>query len=357
MISCLAIYEMKKKILFLLPNLNYGGAEKVTINFFNYLDEKKFDKKLLIQGSKGPLSQKIFNNNKVIYFKSKRLITFSLFFIKYLKKNKFDFVYSTLSHVSMFLLILKIFGILECKLIIRESNFIKNIINSSKIKYLLLIYYKYLYHKIDTVIASSRTIQKDILNLTKIKKKKTIIIYNPLEKNFFKKKQKKINLKNLKLLSIGRLSIQKDYENLLIILSKNNHFKWKLKIIGDGEKKQIITDLIKKLNLTSKVKIIKESSQIGKEIMMCDFYINSSKWEGMPNAVIESLVMKKKIFFINKIEVFSELKKFFPEQIFYLKKNISFTKKNFSPLNNINNKNIHLFNIENVINKFESILK
>ncbi len=348
---------MKKKILFLLPNLNYGGAEKVTINFFNYLDKKKFDKKLLIQGSKGPLSKKILHNNKVIYFKSKRLITFSLFFIKYLKKNKFDFIYSSLSHVSMFLLILKIFGILECKLIIRESNFIKSIINSSKIKYLLLIYYRYLYKKIDTVIASSRTIQKDIVNFTKIKKKKTIIIYNPLEKTFFKNKLKKINSKNIKLLSIGRLSVQKDYENLLILLSKNNHFKWKLKIIGDGEKKQIIINLIKKLNLNSRVKIISKSSKIRKEIMICDFYINSSKWEGMPNAVIESLVMKKKVFFTNKIEVFSELKKFFPEQIFYLKKNIPITEKNFSPLKNINNKNIQLFSIEKAANKFESILK
>ena len=257
----------------------------------------------------------------------------------------------------MFLLILKIFGILECKLIIRESNFIKSIINSSKIKYLLLIYYRYLYKKIDTVIASSRTIQKDIVNFTKIKKKKTIVIYNPLEKTFFKNKLKKINSKNIKLLSIGRLSVQKDYENLLILLSKNNHFKWKLKIIGDGEKKQIIINLIKKLNLNSRVKIISKSSKIRKEIMICDFYINSSKWEGMPNAVIESLVMKKKVFFTNKIEVFSELKKFFPEQIFYLKKNIPITEKNFSPLKNINNKNIQLFSIEKAANKFESILK
>tara|TARA_B100000989_G_scaffold293766_1_gene271655 strand:- start:571 stop:1617 length:1047 start_codon:yes stop_codon:yes gene_type:complete len=348
---------MKKKILFMLPNLNYGGAENVTINFFNYLDQKKYDKELLIQGSKGPLSKRILNKNKVIYYNSKRFITFLFFFVKYLKKNKYDYIYSTLSHVSMFLLILKIFGILESKLIIRESNFIKNIINSSKIKYLLLIYYKYLYKKVDKVIASSKTIQKDIINITQVEKRKTIIIYNPLEKVFFKTKFKKSNLKKIKFLSIGRLSIQKDYENLLILLSKINNSKWKLRIIGDGKKKQIIKNLIKKLNLTSNVKIISKSSQVWKEIMKCDFYINSSKWEGMPNAVIESLVMKKKIFFINKIEVFLELKKLFPEQIFYLKKNFSFSEKKFSSLNNINNKNIQLFSIEKNINKFESILK
>ena len=51
--------QVKKKILFVLPNLNYGGAEKVTINFFNNLCDNKFEKKLLIQNNKGPLENKI----------------------------------------------------------------------------------------------------------------------------------------------------------------------------------------------------------------------------------------------------------------------------------------------------------
>lgn len=349
---------MKKKVLFVLPSLNYGGAEKVTVNFFNFLDKKKFEKKLLVQGYKGPLLKKILNKDKVIYFNSKRFILFSIFFIKYLKKNKFDFVYSTLSHVSMFLLILKICGLLKSKLIIRESNFIKNIIYSSKIKYILIIYYKYLYRKIDTVIASSKTIQKDIINLTKIKKNKTIVIYNPLEKIFFKKKlDKKFSKKRIKLLSIGRFSIQKDYENLIVSLSRIKNKNWSLTIIGDGKNKRSIIMLIKKLKLNTKIKIINKSSQIWKEIMNCDFYLNSSKWEGMPNAVIESLVMKKKVFFLNKIEVFSELKRIFPKQIFYIKNKFDLSEIHFLPLRNYNNKKVKIFSIEKTTKKFQTIFE
>ena len=162
---------MKKKILFLLPNLNYGGAEKVTINFFNYLNKKKFKKKLIIQGKTGHIYKKIFSKQKVVFFNSKNFIFFSFLFLKNIKNRKYDYVYSTLSHVSVFLLILKISGVLKSKLIIRESNFIKNIIYSSKIKFLLIIYYKLLYKKIDIVIASSKTMKRDIFNITKIQKK------------------------------------------------------------------------------------------------------------------------------------------------------------------------------------------
>ena len=34
---------MKKKVLFLIPNLSHGGAERVLVNLVNNLDQDKFD--------------------------------------------------------------------------------------------------------------------------------------------------------------------------------------------------------------------------------------------------------------------------------------------------------------------------
>ena len=34
---------MKKKILFLIPNLAHGGAERVLVNLVNNLDKSKYD--------------------------------------------------------------------------------------------------------------------------------------------------------------------------------------------------------------------------------------------------------------------------------------------------------------------------
>ena len=34
---------MKKKILFLIPNLAHGGAERVLVNLVNNLDQQKYD--------------------------------------------------------------------------------------------------------------------------------------------------------------------------------------------------------------------------------------------------------------------------------------------------------------------------
>ena len=63
--------------------------------------------------------------------------------------------------------------------------------------------------------------------------------------------------------------------------------------------------------MNNKIKLCNERNNIHEQILSSDYYFISSKWEGMPNAVIENIVMRKKVIFLNKIEVYDELKSFF----------------------------------------------
>ena len=74
--------SIKKKILFILPNLNFGGAEKVTVNLFNNLNNKKFEKKLFVQNNKGPLAKRIKDKKNIRFF------AYCRFFKIYLCINK-----------------------------------------------------------------------------------------------------------------------------------------------------------------------------------------------------------------------------------------------------------------------------
>ncbi len=351
---------MKEKILFIVPNLNYGGAEKVTINLFNILNKKKFKKKLFIQNKVGPLVKKIKDKKNIRFFGYSRFLKFIFLLAIDIKKNKYKYVFSSLSHINLALLFLNLTGIIKTKLIVRESNFIKKTITSSKIKMLLLIYYKFLYKKIDIVIASSNTIYKDIYKFTKISKKKIYILYNPIEKIFFKKsllKIKNTKRKNLNFLSIGRLTKQKNFNKMIKILNKYREYEWNLKIIGDGKQKNYLNNTIKILKLNNKIKIIPMNDKIYDEIVKSDYYLNSSKWEGMPNAVIENIIMKKKIIFFQKIEVYRELKNLFPNQIIYLNDNKFKFLNLYKNSKFENNKNYKLFSEKNIKLKLEKILK
>ena len=45
--------KIKKKIVFILPNLNVGGAEKVSLLILNNLSNELFDKYLIVFSKKG----------------------------------------------------------------------------------------------------------------------------------------------------------------------------------------------------------------------------------------------------------------------------------------------------------------
>ena len=97
-----------KKILFILPNLNYGGAEKVVSFIADNLDKNIFDVQLIIIGYKLE-SQHVLKNITPIYLNKKRVL-FSMYALyMYIKKNKVDIVFGTMFHVNCVLGFLHIF--------------------------------------------------------------------------------------------------------------------------------------------------------------------------------------------------------------------------------------------------------
>ena len=92
------------------------------------------------------------------------------------------------------------------------------------------------------------------------------------------------------LISIGRLTKQKNYPFLI------NNFKKlvlkyddiKLLIIGSGEEKFFLDDLVNRYNLKDKVKLINYEKNIYKYLKKSNYYISTSIWEGSSLAMIDA---------------------------------------------------------------------
>lgn len=93
------------------------------------------------------------------------------------------------------------------------------------------------------------------------------------------------------LLFIGRLSYQKNVDTLLKAFSTTKYLEcnWGLRIVGAGELRPKIIDIIESLDLTSHVEMIEPCQQVSR------FYIDStafclpSRWEGFPNVLAEAM--------------------------------------------------------------------
>ena len=107
------------------------------------------------------------------------------------------------------------------------------------------------------------------------------------------KKSENFKIKNLHkkiILSAGRLTKQKNYKYLIIEYSKflkhSNDFD--LVILGDGEEKKNLSDLINKLNLEDRVHLIGRVSNVYDYMQNSDIFVLSSLWEELGFVIVEA---------------------------------------------------------------------
>lgn len=278
-----------------MPSVEGGGVEK---NFFiisNYLANKLG--KIFLITAENNLSKKI-KNIDIVYPRSnfwrnkarfRKYIICIFLLIKILLKNR---------NILVFTFQANLYAILICKLfrisIISRSNsspsgwsknFIKNYI------------YKVGLNLADTIIVNSIEFKQEM------KKKFSVNathIYNPLNKNeiirLSKKKVKNIfPKKKLKIISVGRLVDQKNQLTLLKAINIiKNLYPVKVVLIGRGVDFYKIKNYIK-LNKLSKIVKVFYTSNPFPYIKQADLFILSSKYEGLPNVLLESIVLKKMI--------------------------------------------------------------
>ncbi len=288
--------KKKNKLIIFMPSIEGGGVEKNLILISNFLSTK-FKNVILITSSKN--TEKFKKNIKILNFSSFmnlinsrtiKIILSCLLLIFYLLKNKNTLVFSFQANLSS-ILIAKIFN---AKIIVRlnssPSGWIK-----SKFKEKI---FKKIYSFADLIIVNSEEFKKELRIKLNVK---SFCIFNPLDKkNIIQKSKKKINniffkKKNtLKIINVARLVDQKDHITLLksINLLKNK-IKIMLIIIGRGHNKSKIEEYIRINSLENNVKILDFKKNPYPFIKSSDVFILSSLYEGLPNVLLESIVLKR----------------------------------------------------------------
>ncbi len=292
---------MKRRLIIFMPSIEGGGVEKNMFIVANYLSKimkvnvitisnkfkNKFSKKINLITMKSNIWDK--KSRRFKYFLSIILL------INEILKNKNLVVFAF--QASIYCMILC--SILNVKIIVRS--------NSAPIGWtknpLKKIIFKFFINKANKIIVNSLQFKKDLKNEFNVNSK---CIYNPLDtKKIIKKSKQKsktfFKSKNtLKILNIGRFTEQKDQQTLIKSLNLiKPSINFEAIIIGGGILKSDLKKNINRLKLSKNVKIIDYIKNPYPLIKQSDLFILSSKYEGLPNVLLESLVLKKFIISSN----------------------------------------------------------
>jgi glycosyltransferase involved in cell wall biosynthesis len=94
------------------------------------------------------------------------------------------------------------------------------------------------------------------------------------------------------ILSVGRLSKEKDQEFLVEALSElRGRFSPHLLIVGDGPERKAIIKRVRLLGLTNRVTITGLQEHVGAFYSLADVVVISSRSEGSPNVLLEALAV------------------------------------------------------------------
>lgn len=160
------------------------------------------------------------------------------------------------------------------------------------------------YTNCSVVVPVSYGVKEDLENFLEIKLQNAEVIYDPvINDEMFKLAKEPIthkwfakDRKNPVILAVGRLTEAKNYELLihsfkLVVQEVDAN----LIILGEGEDRAKLEKLIKELNLQNKVDLYGFEQNPFKYMANCDLYVMSSKWEGLPGALIQALALGAKI--------------------------------------------------------------
>lgn len=294
----------KDKIAILGLHLNYGGVEKAIVNQANSFVDK-YDVELVItyKLQKEPVFPvnsnvkityltdvvpnkekflKVFHERKIMETFKEGLNSLKILYLKkhtmkkYIKNSDADIIISSRIEITKLLNDYAPHDVITIAEEHRHHNNDKRYIRRLRNACI----------NIDYLIPASEELtnfyQKNILT--------TKSVYIPISLDYFPKKPAKLNNKNL--ISVGRLSKEKGYEDLIYVFNEimKKDDKFHLDIIGDGNEKEKLNNLIKKLNLEKNITLhgYQSKEYINRYLEKASLYLMCSFEESFGIVLIEA---------------------------------------------------------------------
>ena len=288
------------KITIILPSLEIGGAEKLTINLINNWINQGYEIELLLMKKEGPLLKEL-NNQKIKIFNlnSKKMLSAFLPLYKFFKQNQIDIVWGNMWPLTSIIIFAWILSGKKGKLFVTEHNPLTYEISqySKSKEFILRFIFALSYRNATGISTVSKGIKNNLSKLAFINKNKIKVIYNPVAigndkiKQLFNFKEKLWNSKySTKLLSVGNLKFQKNHKLLINAFSKlPKNLNSQLIIIGDGPYRKELEHLINNLKLSKRILLIGHKNNPYPWYNSADLFILSSNYEGFGNVLVEAL--------------------------------------------------------------------
>lgn len=252
---------------------------------------------LVLASATGPLLAEIPSGVRVIDFNTASPPTMFMKLIRYLRVEPPQALLSPFEVTSVIALVAKKISGVSTRVVVRISVHLSLNKRTRWKKIVERLVVSMLYPWADGIVTVSRGVAKDLSTYARLPLNSPQVIYNPVisddlirlmdepvEHPYFGNESYPV------ILGVGRLTEQKDFSTLIRAFSLvRKTTPARLIILGDGEDRQSLELLVDSLGLKDCVHLPGSMLNPFSFMQKASVFVLSSKWEGLPGALIQAL--------------------------------------------------------------------
>lgn len=284
-----------QRIALFIPAFSGGGAENVFTILANYWANEGVAVDYLVCSGEGPMRERLDSRVNIIELVDRggmlfRRLCFAQQIAKYCKQNKPSLLLCTLTYCNQIAIMAKSFwGIGDTTLVVREANSLANQRKTSVLRTQMNFFLmRILYPRADWISANSDYTLDELESVIGLPREKRALVRNPVE---LRQVENSIREGVPVVLGCGRLIPQKDFETLIRAVARVRAVApCHLVIIGDGPERERLRALGEELGFgEAELSLPGFVSDPERSYRKANVFVLPSKWEGLPNVVLEAL--------------------------------------------------------------------
>lgn len=281
------------KILQVITSLRTGGAEKLIVDMVPLYQKQGHQVDvLLFDGTETPFKKQLQDKGVTIYQLGEGSSVYNPLYIFKLIPflRKYDIVHTHNTACQLFTAVASLFS--SAVLVTTEHNTFNRRRNWKGYK----ILDQWMYSRYQSVICIS---DKTYDNLQQYLGSDNClqIIYNGIDVNLYRMAEADFSLKKGKMVvsMVAGFRPQKDQDTLIKAFQYLPADQYELWLIGDGERRSEVMNLVDKLNLFDVVRFWGIRNDVPILLKSSDIIIQSSHWEGFGLAAVEGMAVGKPV--------------------------------------------------------------
>lgn len=292
----------RKTILFLIPSLKGGGAERVVSTLLRHFDHARFKLTLAVVDMRGSVFHDELPPEVELLDLGCTRVRYALPKIAWLIwRRRPDTVFSTLGHLNVGLAMIRRLLPDDVRYVARESSLISDTLRAYAAAERWRWAYRRFYRRFDAVVCQSREMLDDLVANFEFPPEKAVVIHNPVDIDRIRTLAECDDMgempfadgqgagEPIRLVSAGRMSPEKGFDLLIDAIALCRDARLQLVLLGEGALRADLETRAQAKGVSRQIHFAGFRPNPYPFFKQADAYVLSSRFEGFPNVVLEAL--------------------------------------------------------------------